>query len=235
MKSIFVPIDAQNRSADDIIQPKEWSQAINTLINAKILPASTPQNLKGSELLDIIKEKHPVEQYNFSWEVFWMVTQYTPPPMFDWENFYNDKECPPKLTEFYSICSKHLIHALNNILRAFTYDSKDISLYPELRFDIAKVRCVLADPKKNLLADIGNWNMQKTCQSLPKHLADYCWNTYKDLSVSSKQEHLKSLQQYPDIMKYEMASELMQQLCSETYAKVFHLLVSMNQYLWPIT
>ncbi len=157
------------------------------------------------------------------------------------EKIYNHKEYPTKLTEFYSICSNHLMNTVNIILSAFTKDSDPISLRPELRFDIAKVRCVLADPKKtanlkkNLLADIGNWNMQKTCQSLPERLADYCWNAYKDLSVSSKQEHLKNLQQYPDIMKYEMASELMQQLCSETYAKVFHLLVSMNQYLWPIT
>jgi ribosome maturation factor RimP len=46
---------------------------------------------------------------------------------------------------------------------------------------------------------------------------------------------LKSLRQYPEIMKYAMADEVMRQLCAETYAKVFHLLVSMNQYLWPIT
>lgn len=130
---------------------------------------------------------------------------------------------------------------VNIILSAFTKDSDPISLHPELRFDIAKVRCVLADPKKtanlkkNLLADIGNWNMQKTYQSLPERLADYFRGKYKYLLFSSKQKNLKNLQLYPDTMKYEMASELMQQLCSETYAKVFHLLVSMNQYLWAIT
>mgnify|MGYP006981309115 CR=1 FL=1 len=42
-------------------------------------------------------------------------------------------------------------------------------------------------------------------------------------------------EQEPFLMENTKADEVMRQLCAETYAKVFHLLVSMNQYLWPIT
>ena len=79
------------------------------------------------------------------------------------------------------------------------------------------------------------WKIQAGGKNLPQLLADKGWSAFEELSASSKDAKLKSLRQYPEIMKYAMADEVMRQLCAETYAKVFHLLVSMNQYLWPIT
>ena len=107
--------------------------------------------------------------------------------------------------------------------------------------DIAKVQRIFADPKKTaplrkqLLIDMRFWKIQAGGKNLLQLLADKCWSAFEELSASSKDAKLKSLRQYPEIMKYAMADEVMRQLCAETYAKVFHLLVSMNQYLWPIT
>lgn len=241
MKAIFQRIDAQNRSIDDTIQPREWNATIKTLQKAEILPLNVSPGLKGSKLLNMIGKKYFIEQYSFAWEAFWLITQYTPPPLFDWKQNYTIKGWPPRSYELYALCAEHLTTALDFIYGAFAEDWDQLSLYPELRFDIAKVQRIFADPKKTaplrkqLLIDMGFWKIQGGGKNLPQLLADKCWSAFEELSASSKDAKLKSLRQYPEIMKYAMADEVMRQLCAETYAKVFHLLVSMNQYLWPIT
>ena len=69
---------------------------------------------------------------------------------------------------------------------------------------------------------------------LEGRIAEYCLQQYRKLS-SDKELKLKNLQKYPQIMSYAIAEEAVKQLCADSYARVFRLLASLNQYLWPIT
>lgn len=98
-------------------------------------------------------------------------------------------------------------------------------MYPELRFDIAKVQRIFADPKKTaplrkqLLIDMRFWKIQAGGKNLPQLLADKCWSAFEELSASSKDAKLKSLRQYPEIMKYAMADEVMRQVMRRNLCK----------------
>mgnify|MGYP005876012579 FL=1 len=133
MKAIFQLIDAQNRSIDDTIQPREWNATIKTLQKAEILPLNVSPGLKGSKLLNMIGKKYFIEQYSFAWEAFWLITQYTPPPLFDWKQNYTIKGWPPRSYELYALCAEHLTTALDFIYGAFAEDWDQLSLYPEPR------------------------------------------------------------------------------------------------------
>lgn len=240
-KALFLLFDAQTHSSQDKIQPRGWKNIMAILQKAKILPMNLAPFLKASELLAIIGERYFLDQYSFAWETFWLITQYTPPPLFDWKPNFGGRGLAKRPYELYAVCDDFLTTVSESIHTKFIKYAEHISLPPALRFDIAKVRRIFADSKRTtdfrqqLLQDMQSWQIVYSSKALPEKLADYCLNEYNQIASNSKDANLKSLRQYPEIMKYAMADEVMRQLCAETYAKVFHLLVSMNQYLWPIT
>lgn len=142
--------------------------------------------------------------------------------------------------ELYAVCDDNLNDTLNGVYDHFIKEWDSPRISPELRLDIAKVRRTFADVKKTedfrheLLGKINFWALNTENVELECEIAEYCLQQYRKLS-SDKESKLKNLQKYPRIMSYAMAEEAVKQLCADSYACVFRMLASLNQYLWPVT
>lgn len=238
LRALFVVFEAQKYANGDEKKPRGWNEAVQTLKAAQILDTDAGEN--ASEIMQSLSERYAVEQYSFVWEVFWLITGYMPPPLFDWKPNFGGKSLLKEPFELYAVCDNNLNDTLNGVYDHFIkkWDSPRIS--PELRLDIAKVRRTFADVKKTedfrheLLGKINFWALNTENVELECKIAEYCLQQYRKLS-SDKESKLKNLQKYPKIMSYAMAEEAVKQLCADSYACVFRMLASLNQYLWPVT
>ena len=236
--ALFVLFEAQKYVSSDEKKPYGWNKAVQMLKAAQILDTGVGEN--ASEIMQSLSERYAVEQYSFVWEVFWLITGYMPPPLFDWKPNFGGKSLLKEPFELYAVCDDNLNDTLNGVYAHFIkkWDSPRIS--PELRLDIAKVRRTFADVKKTedfrheLLGKINFWALNTENVELECEIAEYCLQQYRKLS-SDKESKLKNLQKYPKIMSYAMAEEAVKQLCADSYACVFRMLASLNQYLWPVT
>ena len=96
--------------------------------------------------------------------------------------------------------------------------------------DVFVVSCKVSPSNEvELLLDSDTSVQLETCAAVNRAVNEAMVDDEEDFSLTVASagigSELKSLRQYPEIMKYAMADEVMRQLCAETYAKVFHLLV----------
>lgn len=238
LRALFVVFEAQKYANGDEKKPRGWNEAVQTLKAAQILDTDAGEN--ASEIMQRLSERYAVEQYSFVWEVFWLITGYTPPPLFDWKPNFGGKSLLKEPFELYAVCDDNLNDTLNGVYAHFIKEWDSPRISPELRLDIAKVRRTFADVKKTedfrheLLGKINFWALNTENVELECEIAEYCLQQYRKLS-SDKESKLKNLQKYPKIMSYAMAEEAVKQLCADSYACVFRMLASLNQYLWPVT
>lgn len=238
LRALFVVFEAQKYANGDEKKPRGWNEAVQTLKAAQILDTDAGEN--ASEIMQSLSERYAVEQYSFVWEVFWLITGYMPPPLFDWKPNFGGKSLLKEPFELYAVCDDNLNHTLNGVYAHFIKEWDSPRISPELRLDIAKVRRTFADVKKTedfrheLLGKINFWALNTENVELECEIAEYCLQQYRKLS-SDKESKLKNLQKYPKIMSYAMAEEAVKQLCADSYACVFRMLASLNQYLWPVT
>lgn len=236
--ALFVVFEAQKYVSSDEKKPYGWNKAVQMLKAAQILDAGVGEN--ASEIMQSLSERYAVEQYSFVWEVFWLITGYMPPPLFDWKPNFGGKSLLKEPFELYAVCDDNLNDTLNGVYDHFIKEWDSPRISPELRLDIAKVRRTFADVKKTedfrheLLGKINFWALNTENVELECEIAEYCLQQYRKLS-SDKESKLKNLQKYPKIMSYAMAEEAVKQLCADSYACVFRMLASLNQYLWPVT
>lgn len=236
--ALFVVFEAQKYVSSDEKKPYGWNKAVQMLKAAKILDTGVGEN--ASEIMQSLSERYAVEQYSFVWEVFWLITGYMPPPLFDWKLNFGGKSLLKEPFELYAVCDDNLNDTLNGVYDHFIKEWDSPRISPELRLDIAKVRRTFADVKKTedfrheLLGKINFWALNTENVELECEIAEYCLQQYRKLS-SDKESKLKNLQKYPKIMSYAMAEEAVKQLCADSYACVFRMLASLNQYLWPVT
>lgn len=238
LRALFVVFEAQKYANGDEKKPRGWNEAVQTLKAAQILDTDAGEN--ASEIMQRLSERYAVEQYSFVWEVFWLITGYMPPPLFDWKPNFGGKSLLKEPFELYAVCDDNLNDTLNGVYDHFIKEWDSPRISPELRLDIAKVRRTFADVKKTedfrheLLGKINFWALNTENVELECEIAEYCLQQYRKLS-SDKESKLKNLQKYPKIMSYAMAEEAVKQLCADSYACVFRMLASLNQYLWPVT
>lgn len=238
LRALFVVFEAQKYANGDEKKPRGWNEAVQTLKAAQILDTDAGEN--ASEIMQSLSERYAVEQYSFVWEVFWLITGYMPPPLFDWKPNFGGKSLLKEPFELYAVCDNNLNDTLNGVYDHFIKEWDSPRISPELRLDIAKVRRTFADVKKTedfrheLLGKINFWALNTENVELECEIAEYCLQQYRKLS-SDKESKLKNLQKYPKIMSYAMAEEAVKQLCADSYACVFRMLASLNQYLWPVT
>lgn len=238
LRALFVVFEAQKYANGDEKKPRGWNEAVQTLKAAQILDTDAGEN--ASEIMQSLSERYAVEQYSFVWEVFWLITGYMPPPLFDWKPNFGGKSLLKEPFELYAVCDNNLNDTLNGVYAHFIKEWDSPRISPELRLDIAKVRRTFADVKKTedfrheLLGKINFWALNTENVKLECKIAEYCLQQYRKLS-SDKESKLKNLQKYPKIMSYAMAEEAVKQLCADSYACVFRMLASLNQYLWPVT
>lgn len=238
LRALFVVFEAQKYANGDEKKPRGWNEAVQTLKAAQILDTDAGEN--ASEIMQRLSERYAVEQYSFVWEVFWLITGYMPPPLFDWKPNFGGKSLLKEPFELYAVCDDNLNDTLNGVYAHFIKEWDSPRISPELRLDIAKVRRTFADVKKTedlrheLLGKINFWALNTENVKLECKIAEYCMQQYRKLS-SDKESKLKNLQKYPKIMSYAMAEEAVKQLCADSYACVFRMLASLNQYLWPVT
>ena len=238
LRALFVVFEAQKYANGDEKKPRGWNEAVQTLKAAQILDTDAGEN--ASEIMQSLSERYAVEQYSFVWEVFWLITGYMPPPLFDWKPNFGGKSLLKEPFELYAVCDDNLNDTLNGVYAHFIKEWDSPRISPELRLDIAKVRRTFADVKKTedfrheLLGKINFWALNTENVELECEIAEYCLQQYRKLS-SDKESKLKNLQKYPKIMSYAMAEEAVKQLCADSYACVFRMLSSLNQYLWPVT
>lgn len=238
LRALFVVFGAQKYASGDAKQPYGWKEAVQTLKAAQILDTDAGEN--ASEIMQRLSERYAVEQYSFEWEVFWLITGYMPPPLFDWKPNFGGKSLLKEPFELYAVCDSNLNDAIDGVHACFIKEWDSPRISPELRLDIAKVRRTFADVKKTedfrheLLGKINFWALNTENVKLECKIAEYCLQQYRKLS-SDKESKLKNLQKYPQIMSYAMAEEAVKQLCADSYACVFRMLASLNQYLWPVT
>ena len=238
LRALFVVFEAQKYANGDEKKPRGWNEAVQTLKAAQILDTGVGEN--ASEIMQSLSERYAVEQYSFVWEVFWLITGYMPPPLFDWKPNFGGKSLLKEPFELYAVCDDNLNDTLNGVYDHFIKEWDSPRISPELRLDIAKVRRTFADVKKTedfrheLLGKINFWALNTENVELECEIAEYCLQQYRKLS-SDKESKLKNLQKYPQIMSYAMAEEAVKQLCADSYACVFRMLASLNQYLWPVT
>lgn len=236
--ALFVVFEAQKYVSSDEKKPYGWNKAVQMLKAAQILDTGVGAN--ASEIMQSLSERYAVEQYSFVWEVFWLITGYMPPPLFDWKPNFGGKSLLKEPFELYAVCDDNLNDTLNGVYDHFIKEWDSPRISPELRLDIAKVRRTFADVKKTedfrheLLGKINFWALNTENVELECEIAEYCLQQYRKLS-SDKESKLKNLQKYPQIMSYAMAEEAVKQLCADSYACVFRMLASLNQYLWPVT
>ncbi|RHV71926.1 hypothetical protein DXB06_12880 [Butyricicoccus sp. OF13-6] len=238
LRALFVVFEAQKYANGDEKKPRGWNEAVQTLKAAQILDTDAGEN--ASEIMQRLSERYAAEQYSFVWEVFWLITGYMPPPLFDWKPNFGGKSLLKEPFELYAVCDDNLNHTLNGVYAHFIKEWDSPRISPELRLDIAKVRRTFADVKKTedfrheLLGKINFWALNTENVKLECKIAEYCLQQYRKLN-SDKESKLKNLQKYPRIMSYAMAEEAVKQLCADSYACVFRMLASLNQYLWPVT
>lgn len=238
LRALFVVFEAQKYANGDEKKPRGWNEAVQTLKAAQILDTDAGEN--ASEIMQRLSERYAAEQYSFVWEVFWLITGYMPPPLFDWKPNFGGKSLLKEPFELYAVCDDNSNHTLNGVYAHFIKEWDSPRISPELRLDIAKVRRTFADVKKTedfrheLLGKINFWALNTENVKLECKIAEYCLQQYRKLS-SDKESKLKNLQKYPKIMSYAMAEEAVKQLCADSYACVFRMLASLNQYLWPVT
>ena len=238
LRALFVVFEAQKYANGDEKKPRGWNEAVQTLKAAQILDTDAGEN--ASEIMQRLSERYAVEQYSFVWEVFWLITGYMPPPLFDWKPNFGGKSLLKEPFELYAVCDDNLNDILDGVYAHFIKEWDSPRISPELRLDIAKVRRTFADAKKTeefrheLLGKINFWALNTENVELECEIAEYCLQQYRKLS-SDKESKLKNLQKYPKIMSYAMAEEAVKQLCADSYACVFRMLASLNQYLWPVT
>ena len=238
LRALFVVFEAQKYANGDEKKPRGWNEAVQTLKAAQILDTDAGEN--ASEIMQRLSERYAAEQYSFVWEVFWLITGYMPPPLFDWKPNFGGKSLLKEPFELYAVCDDNLNDTLNGVYAHFIKEWDSPRISPELRLDIAKVHRTFADVKKTedfrheLLGKINFWALNTENVELECEIAEYCLQQYRKLS-SDKESKLKNLQKYPKIMSYAMAEEAVKQLCADSYACVFRMLASLNQYLWPVT
>ena len=238
LRALFVVFEAQKYANGDEKKPRGWNEAVQTLKAAQILDTDAGEN--ASEIMQRLSERYAVEQYSFVWEVFWLIKGYMTPPLFDWKPNFGGKSLLKEPFELYAVCDDNLNDTLNGVYAHFIKEWDSPRISPELRLDIAKVRRTFADVKKTedfrheLLGKINFWALNTENVKLECKIAEYCLQQYRKLS-SDKESKLKNLQKYPQIMSYAMAEEAVKQLCADSYACVFRMLASLNQYLWPVT
>ena len=89
--ALFVVFEAQKYVSSDEKKPYGWNKAVQMLKAAQILDTGVGEN--ASEIMQSLSERYAVEQYSFVWEVFWLITGYMPPPLFDWKPISEEKVC----------------------------------------------------------------------------------------------------------------------------------------------
>ena len=253
LQSLFVLFDAQGYDVNDSKKPRGWADAIETLKQAKIvedIDSSAGQDddkvidRNAAYYLDMVKGKYSIEYYNFNWEVFWLITGYVPPPLFNWKSNYGGKGQIKEPFELYGICAEHLNDLCEAAIEYFIEDWNSPSLPPELQYNIAKVRRTFAElinkPEKQkvflteLELVIAKGKVFCTQSQLRQKIANFCLRQYENI-CSGKEKQLKSFKSYENILGMAMADEAVKQLCADTYQRTFRLLASLNQYIWPIT
>lgn len=253
LQALFVLFDAQGYEANDSKKPRGWVTAIETLKNAKIIDDTDTEDKPNNDptmerstahYLHMVKEKYSIEHYNFNWEVFWLISGYTPPPLFNWKPNYGGKGLIKKPFELYGICAEHLNDLCEAASEYFFAEWDHPSLPPALRYDISKVRRTIAELGsksekqaaflEELECEIAKGKELCSQSLLRQSIANFCLRQYNNI-CSEKERQLKSLKHYENILGMAMAEEAIKHLCAEAYNKTFRLLASFNQYIWPIS
>ncbi|MCI7125489.1 MAG: hypothetical protein MR935_04710 [Agathobaculum sp.] len=253
LHALFVLFDAQGYEVTDAKKPRGWVTAIDTLKNAKIIdetdtkdkPNDAPTTERcTAHYLHMVKEKYSIEHYNFNWEVFWLISGYTPPPLFNWKPNYGGKGLIKKPFELYGICAEHLNDLCEAAIGYFIAEWDHPSLPAALRYDISKVRRTIAELGsksekqsaflEELECEIAKGKVLCSQSQLRQSIANFCLRQYNNI-CSEKERQLKSFKCYENFLGMAMAEEAIKQLCAEAYNKTFRLLASFNQYIWPIT
>mgnify|MGYP003097543228 FL=1 len=125
--ALFVVFEAQKYVSSDEKKPYGWNKAVQMLKAAQILDTGVGEN--ASEIMQSLSERYAVEQYSFVWEVFWLITGYMPPPLFDWKPNFGGKSLLKEPFELYAVCDDNLNDTLNGVYAHFIkeWDSPRIS------------------------------------------------------------------------------------------------------------
>ena len=242
-------------------KPRGLKGAIETLHRARIVAEDreddTAETTEGNEenscdevaeSIEIIKRKYLIAQYDYNWEVFWMISGYTPPPLFDWEKFnqirddiYNDP------FDLYSIFSESIKAISTSFFDCFVQSWDDVSVPQAVRYDASNVRTVFAQylyRNKNGEAQDFFHDLQEKViiNKLEYHsyevqrrkLSELCMQKYMKIAPDNKKK-LKSFEQYEDILMAAMADEVVKQLCAKIYNDAFQMLNLCNKYFWSVT
>lgn len=241
-------------------KPRGLKGAIETLHRARIVAEDreddTAETKEGNEenscdevaeSIEIIKRKYLIAQYDYNWEVFWMISGYTPPPLFDWEKFnqirddiYNDP------FDLYSIFNESIKEISDAFLEYFVQPWDDVSVPQSVRYDAATVRTIFAQylyRNKNgeaqvffhdLLEKVVNMMILHPCKERQEKLVELCVQKYMEIAPGNK-KNLKSFEQYEDVLGAAMADEVVKQLCAKIYDEAFQMLNLCNKYFWSVT
>lgn len=237
-------------------KPRGLKGAIETLHQARIAEDDTAEATEEkdenardevAEYIEIIKRKYLIAQYDYNWEVFWMISGYTPPPLFDWEKFnqirddiYNDP------FDLYSIFSESIKAISTSFLDCFVQLWDDISVPQSVRYDAANVRSVFAQylsRNKNgeaqaffhdLQEEVINKLIYHSYEVRRRKLSELCMQKYMEIAPENKKK-LKSFEQYEDILIATMTDEVVKQLCAKIYNEAFQMLNLCNKYFWSVT
>lgn len=200
-----------------------------------------------AKYMEIIRRKYFVDQYDYNWEVFWMISGYTPPPLVDWEKFdkvrhgiYSDP------FDLYSIFNESIKEISDAFLEYFVQPWDDVSVPQSVRYDAATVRTIFAQylyRNKNgeaqvffhdLLEKVVNMMILHPCKERQEKLMELCVQKYMEIAPGNK-KNLKSFEQYEDVLGAAMADEVVKQLCAKIYDEAFQMLNLCNKYFWSVT
>ena len=200
-----------------------------------------------AKYMEIIRRKYFVDQYDYNWEVFWMISGYTPPPLVDWEKFdkvrhgiYSDP------FDLYSIFNESIKEISDAFLEYFVQPWDDVSVPQSVRYDAATVRTIFAQylyRNKNgeaqvffrdLLEKVVNMMILHPCKERQEKLVELCVQKYMEIAPGNK-KNLKSFEQYEDVLGAAMADEVVKQLCAKIYNEAFQMLNLCNKYFWSVT
>ena len=200
-----------------------------------------------AKYMEIIRRKYFVDQYDYNWEVFWMISGYTPPPLVDWEKFdkvrhgiYSDP------FDLYSIFNESIKEISDAFLEYFVQPWDDVSVPQSVRYDAATVRTIFAQylyRNKNgeaqvffhdLLEKVVNMMILHPCKERQEKLVELCVQKYMEIAPGNK-KNLKSFEQYEDVLGAAMADEVVKQLCAKIYDEAFQMLNLCNKYFWSVT
>lgn len=234
---------------DDTVEVEDREDAVAEEDNTVEQTEENDENA-GDEVakyMEIIRRKYFVDQYDYNWEVFWMISGYTPPPLVDWEKFdkvrhgiYSDP------FDLYSIFNESIKEISDAFLEYFVQPWDDVSVPQSVRYDAATVRTIFAQylyRNKNgeaqvffrdLLEKVVNMMILHPCKERQEKLVELCVQKYMEIAPGNK-KNLKSFEQYEDVLGAAMADEVVKQLCAKIYDEAFQMLNLCNKYFWSVT